>query len=220
MSYGSSYQGGYQQQGISNTRRRDYDDLGGSAGGGGVSTNAYNSRPQQQQQSASSSRMQTMEVLSGREYGNEFESGGGSVAKSRFTIYAGVAFLLFIVLIAPHRDESDSNFKLPKQSNATGATSAGTEKDKMSAPLSEESSMESSAQSPLEEPETAIRSSPSRPQFATICDLPPSVQRDSHNFTILNRTNFCLSEVSNIFFFFFFLQEIAAANLNPHYGES
>ena len=142
--------------------------------------------------------MQNMEVLSGREYGNEFESEGGSVVKSRFTIYAGVAFLLLIVLIAPHRDDpgTDSNFKLPKHSNATGGT-AGTEKDTTIAPISEESSMESWAQSPLvAEPETSIRSSTSRPEFATICDLPPSVQRDSHNFTILNRTDFCLSEVS------------------------
>ena len=63
-SYGaSSYQGGYQQGGGGGgggapSRRRDYDDLGGAA---------------------SSPRMQSMEVLNGREYGNEFESSEGTL---------------------------------------------------------------------------------------------------------------------------------------------
>ena len=210
MSYRSSYQG-YQQAGSSNSknRRRDYDDLGDSS----ANHHPHHLRSQQHNFSSSTSgggggnnnRMQTMEVLSGREYGNEFESeGGGAAEKNRFTIYAGIAFLLLMVMIAPHRDAPDttSNGNIPNNIDAADAAESDTGDSSSVAEqiitTSPSPAGPISAASPAPSPTIDESGAwpPSRPNFATTCDLPPSVLTDSKNFTFLDRSNFCLSEVS------------------------
>jgi len=188
MAY-SSYQS--YQSSASKSRRREYENVS-------VSSNAY---------SSNNRRMQSMEVLSGSEYGNEFElpgsgsAGGKSMVLNRWSIYAGIAFLFFIVLVAPHNDDT------PATTATTDKNDTNSKKNGMASMPNNTSGMTTTttATTTSNNAKSSTHSSndinsvhPIHPLFVDKCNLPPTVCQDSHNFTYLDRSDFCLTEVCTI----------------------
>jgi hypothetical protein len=176
----------------------------GYQGGGGLPNNPYRGRRKDYEElrsgGSSEPRMQSMEVLSGREYGLEYERDGEGVTKHRWTLYGLVGFLLLVVLVAPHHDNSSSNLQMDKggKENATkqpADTSISASTQYSPSPSSARASSDdewvvTSAPAVIDFSET----NPSA-AFITDCHLPPTFRLGADNNIYLNVTNFCLAEV-------------------------
>jgi len=208
MDYGAgSYQGGYQSGGIgSKSKRRDYEQVSTASGGVAPPSFPYSPPPPPPPRHS----MQTMEVLSGREYTKEFESGEGPILKNRGAIYAGIGLLLMIVILAPDKGGSGA-FGDPPQNHTTTSAAATASKPYEAhtttmAPASSISSAATAAKTAapttkstttLEENKSTLDNAHNHtPNFVTTCELSTAIQTDAHNFTFLNDTNICLAEVS------------------------
>lgn len=169
-----SYQSGGYQSG-SRSRRQGYEDLGGGNG---------EARP-----------MQTMEILSGKEYGHEFDESSGPALVNRWFVYGCVAFLLLIIVVATHPvdDDNNTNFKLPKNGNtAETTTTNSTTTIAPSTTAQPETEWEVTSAPLVEDGETPTEF------YDDICNVPNTYVQDSDNFTYLN-ADFCLPEVGALF---------------------
>ena len=172
--YQSSYQSG---GGGFKGRRRDYDDVNNSHVG---------------------SRLQSMQILSDEEYGryDKNESHYGLVWQPRYTIYAAVAFLMLIVILAPHRDLSPDSNLPPHRQNSTNASGGGNN-EMTSNNNNKEVSSSSNTEMPATKPKNNANNNINNATSCEAWKLSSSFRRDSNNFTYLNVTNFCLREVSS-----------------------
>jgi cytoskeletal protein RodZ len=178
----------------------------GYQGGGGTPNNPYRGlrKDFEEVRSGGSSepRMQSMEVLSGREYGLEYERDGEGVIKHRWTLYGLVGFLLLVVLVAPHRENSSSNLQMDTDGKEKATKQPADTSTSISA--STQSPPSSSATQASSDDEWVVTGAPAvndfsetNPSAAFIsdCHLPPTFRLGADNNIYLNVTNYCLAEV-------------------------
>jgi hypothetical protein len=175
-------------------------------GGGGVPNNPYRVRRKDFEElrsgRSSAPQMQSMQVLSGREYGIEYETDGEGVIKNRWAVYGLVGFLLLVVLVAPHHEISSSNLQMTKGGNENATkqpadTTTSTSKQFSPASSSTEAPASSSqAELPMTSAPVELDLSEMDPSaFISHCHLPSTFRIGGDENVYLNSTDFCLEKV-------------------------
>ena len=188
MGYGS-YNNGYQ---------------GYQRGAAAIPTNPYRARRGDYQEIATrdDSRLQSMEVLSGREYGLEYENnnGEGGMLQHRWSLYCLIGFLLLVVMVAPHQndngmmwdDDGSDNTTTLVDSTSTSPQSSPTVSKNTKAPQVSESEWMVTSKPVVVDPSDMNPLA----DFIAQCHLPDTFRLDLDNNIYLDVTNFCLDQVS------------------------
>jgi hypothetical protein len=147
-----------------------------------------------------------MEILSGGEYGSEFDESSRGGMMNRWFVYGCFTFLVLIIVLVTHPvDTENTNVNLPNNNyannnnnnNNNNKNTAKTTTAPTTAPTADEEDKGDKWVITTEAVDEEEEENPTEFYF-DICEVPKTYRRSHDGFMYLNVTNYCLPEVSQV----------------------